>query len=134
MPFQTSTEPAVLDQSISVIDNVEHVFQRNLPAGQYALEVSSDSDGIVFGLAWDLQLGPGPAIAPRLVSGLPVLDLSGLDPFVTYTIQRSDGFGGWSDVGSVRTIDTVAATAVTWSDPAPLPPPVFYRLRWTAIR
>lgn len=40
-----------LDSSISTIQNVEHVFT-NLPAGRYALEVTSDTIGTDYGLAW----------------------------------------------------------------------------------
>ena len=40
-----------LDSSISTIQNVEHIYT-NLPAGRYALEVTSDTTGTDYGLAW----------------------------------------------------------------------------------
>jgi hypothetical protein len=41
----------LLDGSLSTIQNVEHVYT-NLPAGRYALEVTSDTTGIDYALAW----------------------------------------------------------------------------------
>lgn len=41
----------VLDASLSTIQNVEHLYT-NLPAGRYALEVTSDTAATDFGLAW----------------------------------------------------------------------------------
>jgi len=126
---------ATLDQSISTLDNVEHIFQRNLPAGQYALEVSSDTDSIDYGLAWQVQRGNGPAATVRIDAGTANLDLTNLDPFTTYTIQRSTIPAGWTDAATVRTADTSPATTFTWQDPAaPLPAATFYRLKWAAIR
>ncbi|HEY2573854.1 MAG TPA: hypothetical protein VGH65_07285, partial [Verrucomicrobiaceae bacterium] len=74
---------STLDQSASAIDNVEHIFLRNLPAGQYALEVSSDTDEVRYGLAWQTQTGAGPAMALRVDAGSVYLDLTNLDPFAT---------------------------------------------------
>lgn len=42
----------VIDQSISAVDNVEHIYQQNLPAGRYVLEVTSDL-AWTYALAWD---------------------------------------------------------------------------------
>lgn len=39
------------DSSLSPIQNVEHVYT-NLPAGRYALEVTSDTTGMDYALAW----------------------------------------------------------------------------------
>ena len=66
---------ATLDQSISALDNVEHLFQRNLPAGQYALEVSSNTDSVTYGLAWQVQPGAGPTAIVRVEAGVANLDL-----------------------------------------------------------
>jgi autotransporter-associated beta strand protein len=50
---------ALVDQSVSTIDNVEDVFQRVLPNGQYVLQVTrSNSSGSAqqkYTLAWQLQ-------------------------------------------------------------------------------
>ena len=42
--------------SDSHIDNVEHVYQRDLPSGNYALEVTGSDGGEKYGLAWKGQL------------------------------------------------------------------------------
>lgn len=124
----------ILDQSLSTLDNVEHLFQRNLPAGQYLLEVSSDTDAIAYGLAWQVQRGAGPTVTVRMDSGAAHVDLAGLDPFTTYTIRKSTGLAGWTDAATVRTADTSPATTFTWQDPAAPPTTAFYRLEWPAIR
>ena len=109
--------------------------QRNLPAGQYALEVSSDTDSVTYGLAWEVQPGSGPTVIVRIDAGVAWLDLANLDPFTIYTIQKSNGLAGWTDAATVRTADILPATTHSWQDPAaPLPSAAFYRLRWNAIR
>jgi len=129
---------AQLDQSSSAVDNVEHLFQRNLPAGQYALEVSiTGANDIPYGLAWETQISPGPnASVRRDEAGNVHLDLANLDPFVTYTIQRSTTLAPtWSDMTTIRTATTAPATTRTWQDTTtPVPGAAFYRLRWTPIR
>ena len=127
---------AALDQSASTLDNVQHLFQRNLPAGQYALEVSSEPNGTNYGLAWETQSGTGPALAIRRGASAQVfLDLSQLDPYVTYTLQQSTDLTTWTAGTTVRTADTTPATTFTWQDTsASLEPRKFYRLQWTALR
>ena len=43
---------AMLDLSVSTVDNVEHIFQDRLTTGRYVLEVDSDTSGVDFTLAW----------------------------------------------------------------------------------
>lgn len=45
------------DQSISSIDNVEHIYLRWLPAGRYAIAVSSDRTWS-YAVAWDIHTSP----------------------------------------------------------------------------
>ena len=52
---------SLLDESKSAVDNVEHIYLQDLPAGTYHLKVSSDTNRD-FGLAWrstssDLLMG-----------------------------------------------------------------------------
>lgn len=47
----------LLAKSLSPIDNVEHIYQTDLPAGRYLISVSSDRDWEV-GLAWDTRSSP----------------------------------------------------------------------------
>ncbi|MGB9624525.1 MAG: dockerin type I domain-containing protein [Phycisphaerae bacterium] len=51
------TVGAVWDQSISAIDNVEHIYLRWLPAGRYAIAVVSDKTWS-YALAWDIHTSP----------------------------------------------------------------------------
>src|SRR6185503_19146696 len=41
------------DQSVSPVDNVEHLYEPHLPPGRYVLEVTGDQTGISYGLAWN---------------------------------------------------------------------------------
>jgi hypothetical protein len=127
---------AALDQSNSTLDNVQHLFQRNLPAGQYALEVSSDTTGTNYALAWETQSGSGPTLGThRDASGQVFLDLSQLDPYVTYTLQQSTDLIAWTTATTVRTADTTPATTFTWQDTsASSATKKFYRLQWTPLR
>jgi hypothetical protein len=124
-----------IDQSVSTLDNVEHCFLRNLPAGQYAMEVTSATDAVPFAIAWEVQLGAGPQLSLRRESNGSVhLDLSQLDPFVTYTIESSETLLplSWGTAGTLRTADTTPATTATWQETDPNPPLArFYRLKWT---
>jgi hypothetical protein len=43
----------LVDQSVSPVDNVEHLYEPHLPPGRYALEVTGDQTGISYGLAWN---------------------------------------------------------------------------------
>ena len=43
---------AQMDGSLSTIQNVEHIFTNTLPAGRYALEVTSDTISTDYALAW----------------------------------------------------------------------------------
>ena len=46
------TPGTLVDSSVSTIDNVQLLYQPNLAPGRYALEVSSATTGISYGLAW----------------------------------------------------------------------------------
>ena len=80
----------VVDQSLSVVDNVETIYQTTLTPGRYALEVRSDMTDVPYALSWqtttsDLILGDA--------NGDGAIDL--LD---FYALQSSFGKSGrWSD-------------------------------------
>ena len=42
-----------LDESISAVDNIEHLFAATLPPGRYVLEVTGNEAGTFYGLAWN---------------------------------------------------------------------------------
>lgn len=127
-----------IDQSDSTLDNVEHIWLRNLPSGQYMLEVSSDTNDHNYALAWEARIGSGPSLSPRRDAGGNVLiDFSGLDPFVNYTVEASQTLepASWTSVGSFRTADTTPSTSHAWMDAGtPYPGARFYRLKWTGVR
>jgi hypothetical protein len=50
------TPAGLKDQSVSAIDNVEHIYLRSLPAGRYMFEITSDTDW-KYAIAWDVKLG-----------------------------------------------------------------------------
>lgn len=49
-----------VSSSISSIDNVEHIYETSLSAGQYALEVAASVDGERYGIAWKSTLVDDP--------------------------------------------------------------------------
>jgi hypothetical protein len=57
------TKGSLIDQSISPIDNVEHIFLRQLRPGRYVFEVTSDA-AWDYAIGWDTQLAP--TVAPDL--------------------------------------------------------------------
>jgi hypothetical protein len=50
---------ALLDISRSPIDNIEHIYMQNLAAGRYAIEVSADTAGVDYALAWYSDFASG---------------------------------------------------------------------------
>jgi hypothetical protein len=64
----------LLAESISTVDNVEHVFKTDLPAGRYMISVSSNLDWD-YALAWDAQTSvvPEPAAWVLWLVGLAAL-------------------------------------------------------------
>ena len=69
-----------LDESLSDIDNLEHLYTQGLGSGTYAIAVSSDSTGTGqnYGLAWTTQLTPVPEPATALLAGLACIPLASL--------------------------------------------------------
>ena len=47
------TTGALVDQSVSAVDNIEHLYEPTLAPGRYALEVIGNQTGITYGLAWN---------------------------------------------------------------------------------
>jgi hypothetical protein len=63
----------LLDESVSTVDNVEHIYAQGLAAGRYTLRVTSDSDHD-FALAWRFSTTavpePGMAMLGLFASGV----------------------------------------------------------------
>ena len=47
------TKGALVDESVSPVDNIEHLYEATLPPGRYALEVTGNQTGVAYGLAWN---------------------------------------------------------------------------------
>jgi hypothetical protein len=126
---------SALYSSTSSVDNVEHVFCYNLPQGQYMLHVTSATDDVTYGLAWDAQLGAGPALVPGISAGQVLLDVSSLDPQVSYTLESSPNLiDPWTVEQTFRTAEGTPSFTYTWQKTAPAAGRYFYRLRWTPVR
>lgn len=136
----TNFTPAAspIDQSISTVDNVEHLWLRNLPPGQYMLEVTSNTNNHIYALAWEAQIGSGPQLAAQRTGTSDVtLSFSVLDPFATYTIESATTLGpspDWTAATTFKTSATSASTTFSWTDTAAGGGAKFYRLKWTAVR
>lgn len=90
-------EETPVDESLSSSDNVEHIWQRLLPAGQYTLEVSADTLRD-YGIAWRSEL----ELQPRIL---------GLEESLAGTLVRASGVSGRQyDVQT--TVDFVTWTTV----------------------
>ena len=77
---------ALVDESISSVDNVEHLFGATLPAGRYALEVTANQTGIAYGLAWNS------VSSISIAATTPEASESGLVAGV-FTVTRSGSLG-----------------------------------------
>jgi hypothetical protein len=88
----------LVDSSESAVDNIEHIYQPALPPGRYALEVTSPTNGVQYGLAWYSQptisiAATNPAAAEQnLTNGVFTLTRSGeisAPLTATYTVSGS---------------------------------------------
>ena len=127
------TPGAEISSSISSVDNVEHVFQRNLPAGDYVLEVSANSNNRDYAIAWNAEIGAGPELSVTRDGATVRVLASGLDPFVNYTLVSSPDLVAETEEANFTTADTEASTTWEWTDgESPVPSRKFYWLQWTA--
>ncbi|MCF7787184.1 MAG: hypothetical protein K9N47_13740 [Prosthecobacter sp.] len=125
---------SALYSSTSTVDNVEHLFCYNLPPGQYMLVVTTSTNNRNYGLAWDAQLGNGPALTLQNLGGQVQIDAASLDPQLSYTLESSpDLLSPWTAEQTFRTADTTPAFTHTWQTSQPASR-YFYRLRWTPVR
>lgn len=130
MEFWSATNFAVstrLDLSTSTVDNVEHVFQRNLPIGQYAVRVSSDTNSS-FALAWWGETVMLPRVAGCAVSNDgPVVITAEVSPSHTYYVQASTSLlpVAWINIGTNTPVTNLLQVSdETWTNY----PVRFYRI------
>lgn len=124
------TVGSTMDESLSAVDNVEHLFLRHLPPGDYALEVSAATSGVTYGIAWEVQTSSGPQLAVQRDGSQITLSLSQLDPLETYTIESCTDLEDWQPVITIRTADTTPATTAIWQETTGAEAK-FYQLKWT---
>jgi hypothetical protein len=127
------TPGAVIDQSISSVDNVEHLFLRHLSPGQYVVEVTADTGAITYGLSWQSSLGSSPQLNLQRSGSQSLLSLSQLDPLITYTVQSSTDLLSWVTFSTLRTADTAPSFSYSMQE-THSGPQRFYRLQWPTWR
>jgi hypothetical protein len=98
---------------------IEHVYRRDLPAGEYLLRVTSAGPATTdYGLAWlsviEPVQPPGLTVALSGDGSTVSLTLTGLTPGVTYHVESSTDLDAWA-VG--HTVVATAPTA-TWTTAA----------------
>lgn len=72
-----TTQGWALDSSLSTIDNVEHIYQRNLAPGMYAIEVTSNQLADV-ALAWDARFAaPQRKVSVSSLNNTQLVNLAG---------------------------------------------------------
>jgi len=111
---------SLIDSSVSTVDNVQHLYEPDLPPGQYALEVTANTTGVAYGLAWySIPTVTIAASAPNayeqgLVPGTFVITRAGetVDPLtVTYTIGGTAVNG--SDYAAIQSTAIIPAGAAS---------------------
>lgn len=122
----------LLQRSASTIDNLQHIYLRNLPQGQtLRVQVSSDVNNTlsatIVGLAWraDPMVNATTSVASSM-GAVGQLQFNGLINGCTCRVERSADLVNWSGVHDF----TTTGTSASWNDPSPPAAPVFYRLRY----
>jgi len=121
------TPVSLVDSSVSTIDNIEHLYQLELPAGEYLLQATSDtlSD---FGIAWRSTPEALPPTFTLARSGATVaVGLSGLVNGVQYIVQRSPDLSAWTNVHTF----TASGPSALHVDPD-AGERAFYCIQWNA--
>jgi hypothetical protein len=117
--------------SDSAIDNVEHLYLENLPAGEYTLTIATDTPS-PYAIAWQTRADGVPEVVLDNIasgSGAVTVNLENLITGVSYTLQYSVDLSNWSDLYAV----TASSETETFTQVAM---PIgatrgFYRIVWT---
>jgi hypothetical protein len=119
------SSPVTVDQSNSSIYNLEHVWKKNLPAGNYRLRVSRGTGSTrEFAIAWRMESAPHvPAPSMNLVGDSAQLSFRGTLPTHRYEIHASSDMVSWSTIHSF----TADSSTSAWNAPASSRR-LFYRL------
>lgn len=117
-----------IDSSISTLYNMEHVWKRDLPAGNYRLRVSRNAAAGTtqdFTIAWRLSTAPhNPAPQMQSSGGNLNFTFPGLIPGQPYSFQSSPDFAAWTDIHNF----TAASSTEMWATVKPPASRLFYRL------
>jgi hypothetical protein len=92
----------LVDLSTSQVDNVEHIYSRDLRAGQYALKVSTDA-AVNYALAWFSRTAKIPEIRSVEIISNSIAIASEVTSNIAYAVQASTNLldvGGWSPVST----------------------------------
>lgn len=126
---------AVIEQSISSVDNVEHIHTTDLPAGRYVIQVIKRRTNQVaesedYALAFNFSISPPDAPSALTATALPFLEIDlawtdNSDDELNFELQRST-------ISSrlFNTIATLPADTTTYTDTPPLENTTYhYRVR-----
>jgi hypothetical protein len=117
-----------IDSSTSTLYNLEHVWKRDLPAGNYRLRVSRGGGAGTahdFAIAWRLTAAPHePQPGMQSSGGAMTFTFPGLLPGQSYIFQSSPDLVTWTDIESF----TATVSSATRVQPAPAADRRYYRL------
>ncbi|MBA4388200.1 MAG: hypothetical protein C0404_09480 [Verrucomicrobia bacterium] len=119
LEFWSASNHAVvarLDMSTSIVDNVERIVQKNLPAGQYALRVLSNTN-CSYALAWHSDVLEQPRFSSIVLSadGQATISAS-IASSHTYIVQAADSLilPAWSNLAT----NLITTNLMQFIDPA----------------
>ena len=117
--------PVLLEESLSTLENVEHVYRRNLPSGTYRLRLAlASGSNVPASLAWRLtKTAHRPGIVLTRSAGQDQLTFTGLISGQAYLIQSSPDLATWDLEQSF----TATSSVFTWTTAGTLTKR-FYRL------
>lgn len=126
--YKEMTSSAQWDVSDSPVDNLEHIWQPALTAGNYRLRVRGDLT-VNASLAWRVipaEASPVMLLGSRSGNQLN-FQLKNLVPSQLYEIQTSETLTSWT------VVETLSATALSqaWTSPSLTGVKHFFRLKWT---
>ncbi|HWB04377.1 MAG TPA: hypothetical protein VG796_15210 [Verrucomicrobiales bacterium] len=115
-----------LDSSTSTLYNIEHVWKKNLPAGNYRLRVSRGAGSAHdYSIAWRLMNLPHQPLITFAFNGANIdFTFTGLLLEQPYKFQSSADLSAWTDLTSF----TATAVSRTFSTPRPAGARAFFRL------
>jgi len=96
---QGGTLGALLDSSDSAVDNVEHIFARGLPPGEYTITVESDIPSS-YAIAWDNR-NSNPEVVINSIdqgAGTVSVEVIGLAVGEKYILQHSFDLINWTNI------------------------------------